>query len=140
MKLGLATVLLAAVAVVAPRTLEAAPPVEYAARHILLSYRGAQRSTQTRTLEEARVLAKQAFDAIESGMSFADASHKWSDDKASDKRDGFLGFFPAEQMDPRFSAAVIAAKDGQVVGPIESGFGFHVIQRLATADAVAILA
>lgn len=139
MKLRLASAVLAAALAIAPRAARAEPPVEYAARHILLAYRGATRSNQTRTREEAKALATKAAEAIRGGRSFADASHEWSDDKVSDRRGGFLGFFPAEQMDARFSAAVAAAKPGEVVGPVESDFGFHVIERLSNDAAVAIL-
>lgn len=141
MKLFAAALVLAAVAALAPREAVAAPPPEHAARHILVSYKGATRSTQPlRTKEEARVLATKALEAIKSGRPFADVSHEFSDDKYSDAKGGFLDFFTPDAVDPRFWAAVDAAKDGELVGPVESDFGFHVIQRLSPADAIAILA
>lgn len=135
-----AALVLAAVAALAPHPAAADAPPEHAARHILLAFKGAKRSTQLRTKEEARLLATKAFEAVKGGRAFADVSHEVSDDKYSDARGGFLDFFSADSVDPRFWAAVVAAKDGELVGPVESDFGFHVIQRLSNADAVAILA
>ena len=130
----------AAAVLAAPCAVDAAPPVEYAARHILVSYRGAERSTQTRTETQARVLADKARAELDAGKPFAEVSHAYSDDNVSDKAGGFLGLFAANGMDPLFSAAVIGAKEGEVVGPIRSNFGFHVIQRLSRATAVEMLA
>lgn len=140
MKLVPAALVLAVAATFAPRPALAEAPPECAARHVLLTYRGAKRSTQLRTKEEARVLATKALEAIKAGRPFAEVSREMSDDKYADARGGFLGFFDASSVDPRFFAAALAAKDGELVGPVESDFGFHVIQRLSNADAVAILA
>jgi parvulin-like peptidyl-prolyl isomerase len=133
-------VVAAAVALATPRAVEAAPPVEYAARHVLVRFSGAVHSTQTRTEAEARVIADKARAEVDAGKAFADVSHAYSDDTVSDKSGGFLGLFAADGMDPLFSAAVIAAKEGEVVGPIRSKFGFHVIQRLSTATALGMMA
>lgn len=140
MKLAPLVLTIAALASATPRAVRAAPPSEHSARHILVAYKGAERSAATRTRDEAKALATRAFDAVRAGRAFADASHEWSDDKNADRRDGFLDIFTAERMDPRFYAAVVGAKVGEVVGPVESNFGFHVIERLSIEDAVAIKA
>ena len=140
MKLLPSVLILAASVLAAPRAVNAAPPIEYAARHVLVAFKGATRSEQTRTEDEARVIAQKARAELDAGKAFADVSHAYSDDKVSDVAGGFLGFFAANGMDPKFFAAVAAAKDGEIVGPVRSNFGFHVIQRLSAADAMPLLA
>jgi len=140
MKFAPVVLVLAAAAALAPRPSLADAPPEHTARHVLLAYRGAKNSTQQRTKEEARILAAKAYEAIKGGRAFAEVSHETSDDKYADAHGGFLDFFTPDAVDPRFWAAVDAAKDGELLAPVESDFGFHVIQRLSNADGIAILA
>lgn len=41
-----------------------------------------------------------------------------------------LGFFTAGQMDKKFETAAFAAKTGDIVGPIQTDFGFHIIHKI----------
>jgi parvulin-like peptidyl-prolyl isomerase len=126
----------AALLAVAPLASAAPPEPEYSARHILVAYKGAERSQATRTREEAKALAeKVAADAQKPGADFEALSRAHSDDKASDARGGFLGIFEPGMMAPQFQKAVEGLKDGEVSGAVESPFGFHVIQRLSIAEA-----
>jgi parvulin-like peptidyl-prolyl isomerase len=127
----------AAAVLLAARTAPAAPPEpEYAARHILVAYAGAERSQATRTKAEAKALATQvAAEAQKPGADFEALSHAHSDDKASDAQGGFLGIFEAGMMADAFLKGVQALKEGQISDAVESPFGFHVIQRLSLADA-----
>ena len=116
-----------------------AAPKEWAARHILVAWKGAQRAAATRTKEEARTIADQvAAAAKQPGADFAALSHQYSDDKVSDGSGGFLGFFVRGTMTPAFQSAVEALAEGQVSGVVETPFGYHVIQRLSRADADAL--
>jgi parvulin-like peptidyl-prolyl isomerase len=115
------------------------PTTEWAARHILVAYKGAQRAEATRSRDEAFALASKALAELKApGADFEAISHAYSDDKASDGAGGFLGFFERGKMTPKFQDAVEKLKDGEVSGVVETPFGFHVIQRLARADADAI--
>jgi parvulin-like peptidyl-prolyl isomerase len=63
-----------------------------------------------------------------------------SDDATSAARNGFLPYFapndPGAQLDPAFAAAIFAdgLEEGQLLEPVKSAFGWHVIQ-LVSRDA-----
>jgi parvulin-like peptidyl-prolyl isomerase len=121
-----------------------APPA-YAARHILVSFKGARTASRSepgseakRTKDEARALATQiAADLKKPGTDFVAAVAMHTDDKATLPQDGFLGIFGPGRMVPAFEAAVTGLKEGEVSGVVETEFGFHVIQRLSLADGIA---
>jgi len=130
--------------VVAPpvRAEGAAETTEWAARHILVAYKGAERAqpTVTRTKEEARALgAKVAAEAAAPDADFAKLSTTYSDDKFAASQGGFLGFFERGSMTPAFQAAVEKLQPGEVSGMVETPFGFHVLQRLGADQATAVL-
>ncbi len=77
-------------------------------------------------LEEAeRVLGE-----IEAGGDFATLARQFSDDSASGREGGDLGWFGRGPMVPSFEEAAFGATPGQVVGPVESPYGWHLIQVL----------
>ena len=53
---------------------------------------------------------------------------QYSTDPSSKDKGGELGFFGRGQMVPAFQDAAFGAKVGQIVGPVKSPFGYHVIQ------------
>lgn len=59
--------------------------------------------------------------------SFADVAKKESQDPGSATQGGDLGFFARGAMVKAFEDAAYAAKKGDIVGPVASDFGFHVI-------------
>ncbi len=131
--------LVLAAALSTPRTADAAPPEEHAIQQILVTFRGAERSQSTRTELEARLLAQKARGELEAGKRFADVSRIYNDDKQLDIVGGFVGFVSANDSDPRAWAAIGAAKDGEILGPLKLDAGFYVIQRMSGADAMARL-
>lgn len=82
------------------------------ARHILVS-----------TKEECEELKKQ----IENGTDFADVAAKHSQ-CPSGQRGGELGEFSPGQMVPEFDTVVFSNEVGQVHGPVQTQFGFHLIE------------
>jgi parvulin-like peptidyl-prolyl isomerase len=83
------------------------------ARHILVN-----------TEEEAAdVIA-----ALQAGESFADLARASSIDTQSGAQGGELGFRPVFFYVEPFAEAAETAPIGEVVGPVESEFGFHIIQ------------
>lgn len=109
----------------------AAASGHYAASHILIFYQGASRAPARiqRTKAEAHKLAARITAlARQPGASFAKLAGQWSEGPTR-SRGGRLGRFLPRQMVPPFSAAVKATCIGDVTGPVETPFGFHVIRR-----------
>ena len=51
----------------------------------------------------------------------------------SGKRGGSLGWFGRGQMVPEFEKACFSGKKGDVVGPVKTQFGYHLIKIVDTA-------
>jgi peptidyl-prolyl cis-trans isomerase SurA len=108
----------------------AAGPSKVAARHILISFVGAQRAapTVTRNRDEARALAQKV-------AGLARAGHDWetlwkeNSDEPGAQLGGDLGTFGRGQMVPAFERAAFDLEVGEISDVVETPFGFHVIQR-----------
>jgi peptidyl-prolyl cis-trans isomerase D len=95
------------------------------ARHILLRLPpGAPPVGRAEVEQRARSVAEIA----RSGADFAELAAKHSEDPGSKDNGGDLGWFGRGQMVKEFEDAVWDAKPGEVIGPVESQFGFHVIR------------
>ncbi|MEM9189906.1 MAG: peptidylprolyl isomerase [Myxococcota bacterium] len=106
-------------------------PTQIRARHVLVQYQGSTRAGAdiTRTKEEARERAMDiARQAKRPDADFAAIAEEMSDGPSA-PRGGDLGSFRREQMVPPFSEAAFALEVGAVSDVVETGFGFHVIQR-----------
>jgi peptidyl-prolyl cis-trans isomerase D len=95
------------------------------ARHILI--RVAPDADQV-ALAEAELLASGVAQIARSGADFAELAAKRSQDPGSKDSGGDLGWFARGRMVKEFEDAVFAAKPGEIVGPIRSQFGFHIIR------------
>lgn len=89
------------------------------ARHILVV-----------TLEEAEDIVR----ALEEGESFAELARTVSTDEGSGANGGELGWTPLYNFVKPFADAVREAPIGETVGPVESEFGYHVIQVTAREE------
>lgn len=65
---------------------------------------------------------------VKAGGDFAKIATEKSVDKGSAKEGGDLGWFEKTRMVAEFADAAFAANKGDVVGPVESKFGFHIIE------------
>jgi foldase protein PrsA len=72
--------------------------------------------------------ANLALAKIKAGGDWIALAKQYSTDPSSKDKGGELGFFSRGQMVPAFQDAAFGAKVGQVVGPVKSPFGYHVIQ------------
>lgn len=96
------------------------------ARHILVSLpAGASAEQKARAKEKADKLVAQAK---ANPKNFAELAKKNSEDPGSAAEGGDLGFFPRGRMAKPFDDAVFSMKPGDIVGPVETQFGYHVIQ------------
>ena len=98
------------------------------ASHILLMYAGSQRSTATRSKDEAQQQIASLKQQIDGGADFADLARQHSD-CPSGKKGGDLGNFGPGQMVKPFEDATLALSVGGVSGVVETGFGYHIIKR-----------
>ncbi len=104
-------------------------PQTVGASHILIAYQGAQRSTATRTREEALQLAQDVHDMLASGsIHFSDAAMRYSD-CPSGASGGDLGVFGRGAMVAEFENAAFSLEVGEISDVVETPFGFHIIMR-----------
>lgn len=95
------------------------------ASHILIKLDDNANDAETqKALSKANTLLKRAQD----GESFAALAKANSDDKGSAREGGSLGWFKRGQMVPEFEQAAFTAKRGEIVGPIKTFFGYHIIK------------
>lgn len=88
----------------------------------LFSIETTEQDTQ-RIFQEAQTL----IERIESGEDFAELARLYSEDPTAENG-GDLGYFSEGDMIESFEKAVFSAKKGEVVGPVETDYGFHIIK------------
>jgi peptidyl-prolyl cis-trans isomerase C len=101
------------------------------ARHILVAFKGspaAQAGKKELTEEEAKAKAEDIKKKLDAGAKFEDLAKSESDDTASGSRGGELGSFSRGQMVEEFGKAAFEAKVGEIVGPVRTQFGYHIIK------------
>jgi len=87
---------------------------------------------ETRTvrhiLVETEEEAQEVLDELEAGADFGELAMERSIDTGSGAQGGDLGPAPRGAYVPPFEEAAWEAELGEVVGPVESDFGFHVLE------------
>lgn len=105
------------------------------ARHILISFTPGTQPGQAPppTDEEKQVALEKAesvMDALSDGESFASLAEVHSDDPGSGANGGELGWASPSNYVAAFKDTVETAEIGAIVGPVETEFGYHIIQVL----------
>ncbi|WP_417912943.1 SurA N-terminal domain-containing protein [Candidatus Electronema sp. TJ] len=101
-------------------------PEQRHARHILFKIeKNAPEDIRAEKKKQAEAVLAQAK-AKEAD--FAALAKQHSEDASNKDMGGDLGFFAAGRMVPAFDAAVFAMQPGDISGPIETEFGFHLIK------------
>jgi parvulin-like peptidyl-prolyl isomerase len=65
---------------------------------------------------------------LREGRAFEAAARQYSEDPGSREQGGDLGWFGRGRMVPSFEDAAFEATVGELVGPVESPFGYHILQ------------
>ncbi len=98
---------------------------ERRARHILIATPpNASAEQKAKARARAAELLAQAQNAPKR---FAALAKENSEDPGSAAEGGDLGFFPRGRMVKQFDDAVFALKQGEIAGPIETQYGYHLI-------------
>ena len=95
------------------------------ARHILIRI-PADATPQQKTEIEAK--ANSVAQILVAGGDFAEVAAKHSEDPGSKDNGGDLGWFGRNRMVKEFEDAVFSAKPGELVGPVLSEYGYHIIR------------
>jgi len=99
------------------------------ARHILFRAGKGDKSARA----EARKKALEVRTLIRKGADFAEMASQYGSD-GSRSRGGDLGWFGPGRMVKPFEDAVFKARVGHLIGPIETDFGYHLIEVTGRAD------
>ncbi len=81
--------------------------------------------------KEAQALALRIRDSIVKGGSFSDFARRYSADPISAANGGDLGTVEKGKFVPSFEAAAFALSPNEISAPVESPFGWHVIQLIS---------
>lgn len=79
-------------------------------------------------LLETREEAEAVITLLESGQDFNELAAARSIDPSAEANQGELGSIPVAQLDPDYVEPLRDAEPGDIVGPVETQFGFHVIR------------
>lgn len=90
-------------------------PAQRCMRHILFN------KDQKQKAEEAKA-------ELQNGGDFADLAKENSQDPGSAEKGGDLGCLGKGETVPPFEEAAFAAEQGEIVGPVETEFGYHIIE------------
>ena len=98
-------------------------PATLSFRNIVITPRA-----QGTAMARARQQADSIVAELRKGADFATAARRFSQDPGSKEQGGDLGWFRRGQMVAEFEATAFRLKPGVVSDPVETPFGFHIIQ------------
>ena len=85
-------------------------------------------------LVEEEQEAKDLLERIRAGEEWGDLASEYSLDESNKEQGGDLGWFGRGRMVDAFEEAVFGAEIGEIVGPVETPFGWHLIDILGHED------
>ena len=90
------------------------------ARHILIVFGDDK--------DAARASATEILTRVRAGESFAALAGEYSDDSGTSGNGGDLGVLTRSQLENELGGAIFSMDEGDVDGPVETQFGFHVVR------------
>jgi peptidyl-prolyl cis-trans isomerase D len=111
-------------------------PERVKVRHILIETPkpGPDGKVDQKGVDEARAKAQDVLKQLKAGGDFATLANKYSNDPGNEdptthaKKGGELGWMGKGQTVPEFDKVAFEQSKGQVSDPVQSSFGFHIIQ------------
>ncbi len=95
---------------------------QYQVRHILI------KPSTIRSQDEARALARDLQQRIESGEAFDKLAREYSDDPGSARNGGELGWVSEGEMVPEFEQQMLNTPVSQMSGVFETQYGWHFLR------------
>jgi peptidyl-prolyl cis-trans isomerase C len=78
--------------------------------------------------EDQEEEAEEVKEELEEGGDFEELAREYSQDPGSAEQGGDLGCNPEGGFVPEFDEAAFEAEENEIVGPIETNFGFHILE------------
>ncbi|MEO6759543.1 MAG: peptidylprolyl isomerase, partial [Saprospiraceae bacterium] len=79
-----------------------------------------------------KMRADSVYKALKSGAKWEDLVTKYTDDKATASKGGYIGFFGINRYQKNFEDAAFGLQnDGDFSAPVESSIGWHIIKRVS---------
>ena len=105
-------------------------PEQVNVRHILIKTPtpGPDGKTDPNAVKAAEKKAEDVLAQLKAGADFATLAKKYSDDTASAKDGGSLGWIQRGRTVPEFEKAAFSLKKGETSGIVQSMYGFHIIR------------
>lgn len=101
-------------------------PEQVKARHILIKL--PENATQAQKDEAKQKIENLRKDIVDGHKDFAEMARQYSEDTGSKASGGELGFNTADAWVKPFSDAAFKLKAGEISEPVETQFGYHLIQ------------
>lgn len=79
-------------------------------------------------LVESEEEAQEILSELEGGADFAELATERSQDPAGEADGGDLGYFTRDQLVPEFAELAFSTEVGEIAGPVETQFGWHVLR------------
>jgi len=111
-----------------PQTKDGKSVVEIKAAHLLICYEGASNCQSGLTKEQALEKINKLKEQV-NPENFSDLVKQNSTEPGARDSGGELGWFSNDTMVKEFEEAAMAAKKGEIVGPVETEFGYHLIYK-----------
>lgn len=88
------------------------------------------KSPEKNSLQRMRI--DSVYTLLKSGASWDDVAARYSEDKVTAPKGGYIGFFGINRYQRSFEDAAFALeKDGDYTAPVETSLGWHIIKRVS---------